>query len=124
MKTFLKKKPRQFEVGNKEKFKIKDFGKIKLNENEQITFINEDGGEYDLAKKNWGFYATPSINSRLKNFGFRTLLIKNKKTKRFFIFLLENGKEKILNDYIRNEGLKIVCYLDDESTLTRIESKT
>ena len=32
MKTFLKKKPREFEVGNTKKFKIKDFGKILLNQ--------------------------------------------------------------------------------------------
>ena len=28
--------------------------------------------EYDFVKKNWGYYATPSINSRLKIFNFNT----------------------------------------------------
>ena len=98
MKSYLKKNPREFQVGNTSKFNMKDFGTIFLNDNEQITFKNKKGMEYDVAKKNWGYYATPSLNSRLKNFGFRTLLIKNKKTKRFFIFLLEKGKKKIVHD--------------------------
>ena len=50
MKTFLKKKPREFEVGNTKKFKIKDFGKILLGSNEQITLITNNKAEYDLTK--------------------------------------------------------------------------
>lgn len=122
MKTFLKNIPREFEVGNSKKFKMKDCGEIFLENNEQVTFKKSNGGEYDVAKKNWGYYATPSINSRLKNFGFKTLLIKNLKTKRFFIFLLEKGKGKLLNEYIKHENLKIICDLDNEKTLSKIES--
>ena len=44
-----------------------------------ITFFNGKI-EYDIVKKNWGFYATPSINGRLIKFGYKTCLIKNKKT--------------------------------------------
>ena len=42
-----------------------------LRNNEQLTFRNGKS-EYDVAKKNWGYYATPSINNRLKKFKFRT----------------------------------------------------
>jgi len=121
VKTYLKRNPRKFEVGNDSKFHIKDFGSILLENDEQITFKNKDGMEYDVAKKAWGYYATPSLNSRLKKFGFRTLLIKNKKTKRFFIFLLEKGKKKHLDEYIKKENLKIICYLDDENSLSKLE---
>ena len=122
MKTFFKKKPREFEVGNNKKFQMKDCGEILLDTNEQVTFKNNENMEYDVAKKDWGYYATPSINWRLKNFGFKTLLIKNLKTNRFFIFLLEKGKSKLLNEYIKNENLKIICDLDNEENLSKIES--
>tara|TARA_X000000950_G_scaffold288388_1_gene404903 strand:- start:47527 stop:47889 length:363 start_codon:yes stop_codon:yes gene_type:complete len=120
MKTFLKKKPREFEVGNSKKFKIKDFGKILLNSDEQITFLTTKKSEYDVTKKDWGFYATPSLNGRLKNFGLRGVLIKNIMTNRFFIFLVENGKEKSFQKYLEQEKLKIIVWLDDEKKLNKI----
>ncbi len=120
MKTFLKKKPREFEVGNTKKFKIRDFGKILLGSNEQITLITNNKAEYDLTKKSWGFYATPSLNGRLKNFGLRGVLIKNIVTKRFFVFLVEKGKEKLFSKYIEEEKLEIILWLDDEKKLNKL----
>ena len=83
MKIKIKKKPRIFNVnvGNT-KIQLKDTAKIMLNKNEQVTFKYLNS-EYDVAKKDWGYYATPSINGRLKKFGFRTYLIKNKRDKLF-----------------------------------------
>tara|TARA_B100000989_G_scaffold278751_1_gene240795 strand:+ start:267 stop:665 length:399 start_codon:yes stop_codon:yes gene_type:complete len=121
MKTKIKKIPRQFTVGNKVKFKMKDFGDIFLLPNEQITFKTENLAEYDIARKDWGFYATPSLNGRLKNFGFKAVLIKNVKTKRYFIFLLEKNKEKEFYKYLNQEGLKIVLWLDNEKKLLELE---
>ncbi len=120
MKTFFKKKPREFEVGNGKKFKIKDFGKIFLESDEQITFVTKKGGEYDVTKKNWGFYATPSLNGRLKNFNLRPVLIKNKITKRFFIFLVEKGKESLFLKYLSEEKLVVILWLDDEEKINRL----
>ena len=54
------------EVGNKVKFNIKDCGSIYLKSDEQVTFKCEKGSEYDVTKKEWGYYATPSLNGRLK----------------------------------------------------------
>ena len=44
---------------------------IQLDNNDLITFLTKDNKEWDVVKKNWGFYATPSINDRLFNQGFR-----------------------------------------------------
>ena len=41
-------------------------GTVYLAPNEQLTFVTENKNRYDVARKYWGFYATPSINSRLK----------------------------------------------------------
>ena len=65
--------PRPFVVGIKKKLTIKDMGTVYLAPNEQLTFITENKNRYDVGRKNWGFYATPSINSRLKKEGFKTV---------------------------------------------------
>ena len=54
-----------------------DCGRIALAPDEQVTFTTEAGGEYDVTRKSWGFYATPSINGRLKTFGLRAALVRN-----------------------------------------------
>ena len=60
MKLKINKKSRKFKVGIKKTI-LKDMGKVYLNNNEQLTFINKKS-EFDFVKKNWGYYATPSIN--------------------------------------------------------------
>ena len=48
----------------------KNKNKINLKSDQQITLINGKS-EYDIAKKNWGFYVTPSIQKRLKKFNLK-----------------------------------------------------
>ena len=62
--------PRIFNVGKNNNISISDMGDIFLEPNEQITFVTENGDRHDFCRKNWGFYATPSINSRLINENF------------------------------------------------------
>lgn len=101
----IKKKNRVFEVGIT-KIKIKDCGSITLKNNNQVTFKSKNS-EYDICKKNWGYYGTPSINGRLKNFGFRTFLVSNNQNK-IFIFLVYKNKIKLLKKYIKKEKIFIV----------------
>ena len=110
----IKKNNRFFEAGIK-KNKIKDCGLILLGNNEQVTF-KSNRTEYDVCKKNWGYYATPSINGRLKNFGFRTFLITNSK-KKIYLFLVFKNKIKEFKKYIKNEKSKII------KELTNFQSK-
>ncbi len=84
--------PRVFRVGLNESIEIKDCAHIKLEPDEQVTFLTESGAEYDVARKAWGFYATPSLNSRLQNFSLRGVLVKNRK-KQYFVMLIERGQE-------------------------------
>jgi hypothetical protein len=56
----------------------------------QFRKHTDDGKEYDVAKKDWGFYATPSMNGRLKKFGFKTAIVK-----KFTWYVLYNLVEKI-----------------------------
>ncbi len=110
--------PREFEVGNGPKSIMKDCAHIQLLPGEQVTFKSEAGAEYDVARKSWGFYATPSINSRLPRFGLRAVLVSNT-VGDFFVMLVEEGKDAEFEDYLADEELT-VCGPLDQSTLPAI----
>jgi hypothetical protein len=112
--------PRVFEVGFGEKIQLKDCAHIELAPDEQVTFYTESGAEYDVARKNWGFYATPSLNGRLQRFGLRGVLVKNQ-IKQYFVMLVEQGKEPLFEDYLRKEHLEVICWLDAQADLERLE---
>ena len=105
MKLKINKKPRKFNVGIK-KVTLKDFGEIYLNNNDQVTFINKKS-EFDVVKKNWGYYATPSINKRLKRFNFRTFLTQNT-FKSIYVMIVHKEKIKEFKKYLKDDKIKIV----------------
>jgi hypothetical protein len=116
MKFDEKRPPRVFQVGNVEKFPMRDCGTLRLEPNEQVTFVTESGAEYDLARKDWGFYATPSLNGRLASFGLRAVLVKNP-SGRYFVLLVEKGKQAEFDAYVKSELLDIVCWMDSDEKL-------
>ena len=110
MKIKIKKKPRVFKVsiGNR-KIQLKDTAEIILKQNEQVTFKNFSS-EYDVAKKDWGYYATPSINGRLKKEGFISALVKNKK-KMIYLMVIHKSKKSEFNKYCKLHDQKVVKWL-------------
>lgn len=106
--------PRTYEAGFEHKTTISDCGRVELLPDEQVTFTTPDGGEYDLTRKDWGFYATPSTNGRLASFGLRTVLTRNRQN-RCFVLLVERGKEELLHAYLQQEQMDILCWLDDDA---------
>ena len=67
----LSKKIRKFNTKSKLNIELSLIKKINLKKDQQITFVEHSKGkikEYDVVKKDWGYYATPSINKRLKKF--------------------------------------------------------
>lgn len=117
MKFDAKIPPRSFIVGNDVRFEMKDCGSLTLAPDEQVTFMTESGAEYDVARKNWGFYATPSLNGRLTAFGLRGVLIRNSITGRYFVLLVEKGREPDFEAYLQQERCEIVTWLDSSETL-------
>lgn len=93
-----------------------------LASDEQVTFLTEDGKEYDVTRKDWGFYAAPSLNGRLNSFGLRAVLVKNR-IQRYFILLVERGKEESFEGYIREEPLQLIAWLDTDEALAALEAK-
>jgi hypothetical protein len=109
--------PRRFAVGNAVKFDMLDCGKVHLEPDEQVTLVTTAGAEYDIARKDWGFYATPSLNGRLESFGLRGVLVWNTTTGRYFVLLVERGHEGAFNAYLRQESCEILCWLDSTEAL-------
>ena len=123
MKFEQKNPPRQFEVGNAVRFPMSDCGNVALEPNEQVTFTTAAGGQYDIARKDWGFYATPSLNGRLPQFGLRGVLIRNVLTGRYFVFLVESGREAAFDAYMRQESLEVIAWLDSTEKLDALAAK-
>lgn len=116
MKFDPKDPPRGFKVGAAGSITMKDCGSLYLKPDEQITLTTESGAEYDIARKDWGFYATPSLNGRLPQFGLRGVLIQNRQSGRYFVLLVERGREPAFDAYLVEENLRVVHWLDtDES---------
>ena len=92
---------------------IKDLGKILLDYNELITFKTPSGKNFDFVAKEWGFYATPSINDRLKKEGFKTALVVNENDQ-LYVMVVEVDKLDIFSRYLKkNQDNKLICWLDD-----------
>ncbi len=108
MKILVKKSPRIFKVG---KLSIMDCGKIYLKKNEQITFITDNKASHDVTRKDWGFYATQSTNSRLKK-NFKTALVANKFNK-IYVMLVEKKKYNSFKKYCKEHKQEVLIWLDE-----------
>ncbi len=110
----VNKKVRKFNTKSKLNTKITLVKKIFLKENQQITFLEkfkQKKREYDVVKKRWGYYATPSINKRLKKFSYECAIIKNNNNK-FFICLVNKNMKKEFKFYLKKDDQHIVCWLN------------
>ncbi len=112
MKAKFKKVPREFKVGLKKDITIKDCGKIYLGDDEQVTFITPRGKQHDFAAKNWGFYATPSMNGRLKDQGFKTALVKNSQG-RLYIMVVDKDCMSEFKKYTESDKQEILQWFDE-----------
>lgn len=122
MKFVANDPPRRFTVGHEVKFEMSDCGSLALEPDEQVTFVTAAGGQYDVARKNWGFYATPSLNGRLQMFGLRAVLIRNRLTDHYFVLLVERDCESLFDVYLAQESCEIVTWLDTGEALARVRA--
>ena len=109
-------------MGFDKKGKIRDCGTLHLDHDEQVTFVTDVGNEYDVTRKEWGFYAGPSLNGRLAGFNLRAVLVKNR-VDRFFVLLVERGMESSFERYVHDEPLKIIAWLDTKELLLELEAR-
>jgi hypothetical protein len=102
---------------------MQDCGSLYLEPDEQVTFVKQSGAQYDVAAKDWGFYATPSLNGRLEQFGLRGVLIRNRDTGRYFLLLVEQGGEAKFDAYCDQENLAVIAWLDNTVALDALSAK-
>jgi len=112
MRADFREEPRRFRVGKKLDIEIKDFGKLALAPDEMISFVTDLGRHYDVTRKVWGFYATPSLNSRLKMEGFKSALVRNDQG-RCYVMLVECEQMKEFQTYLAEENNEVVEWLDE-----------
>jgi len=115
--------PRLFMVNKVDKaHQLKACAHIELQANELVTFKTKSGADYDVTRTSWGYYATPSLNARLKSNGLRGVLVKNS-IGQFFIWLVEVGKEDDFFQYLNSEKHEIITWLDNDSSLANVARK-
>ena len=112
MKIDKKEPPRVFRVGKDNNIEISDCARIYLKPDEQVTFVTISGKEHDFTAKPWGFYATPSVNGRLVNQGFKTALVKNQ-SGMYYIMVVDNDRFSEFQDYLSTEKNEVVEWLDE-----------
>ena len=112
--------PRTFEAG-RNKLVMKDTGEIYLEPDEQVTFKTSSGTEYDVARKSWGYYATPSLNGRLPRFNLRPVLVAGVDGKQF-LHLVETGFEQEHAEYLEHNSMRVLVWLD--SGLKTVDNAT
>jgi hypothetical protein len=110
--------PREFEVGE---VTLRHSADVELEPDEQITLVTGSGTEYDLVRKSWGYYATPSMNGRLAAHGLRAALAVNPEGK-LNLLLVERGHEPELDAYLADQRMRVVSWLDsDEAVASALE---
>lgn len=104
--------PRRFRVGAGEGIELAHVADAELQPDEQLTFVTA-GTEYDVVRKDWGYYATPSLNARLPAHGLRPALCENADGRRA-VLLVEPDREPAFRDYLAAEGMRVLAWLDDD----------
>jgi SAM-dependent methyltransferase len=102
--------PRRFRVGEIEISHVAD---VELDADEQVTFTTAGGTEFDVVRKVWGYYATPSLNRRLPEHGLRPALCRSPDG-RTVVLLCELGQEDSFVAYLEKHRLEVLGWLDRE----------
>ena len=108
----LEKKDRKYQGSTTDDSLMTDCGRLYLEPNEMITLVNRHGKKYDVCAREWGFYATPSVNSRLANEGFSTALVENSSGKIFVMVVDDAAKEEFFR-YLEKESSKVIEWLNE-----------
>lgn len=111
--------PRTFDVGITG-ITLAHCADVRLDPDEMVTFLGPEGREYDVTRKSWGYYATPSLAGRLIANGFRAALVRNVDTRQCFVVLVDTERVEEWRDYNRVERQEVVLWLDDFDRLARL----
>lgn len=121
MRIDRREPPRTFEVGLSG-IKLTHCADVQLEADEMVTFVGPDEREYDVTRKSWGYYATPSLGGRLLENGFRSALVRSIDTRQCFIVLVDIDSVDNWRVYNRDERQEVVLWLDDFERLSQLRA--
>lgn len=105
--------PREFSAGG---VALYHCANVELSADEQITLVSSSGSEYDIVRKAWGYYATPSMNRRLAAHGLRAALTVGADRK-VALLLVESGREPEFEDYLADQQMRVLTWLDTDDAV-------
>ncbi|MDX6650814.1 MAG: hypothetical protein QOJ97_2765 [Solirubrobacteraceae bacterium] len=113
--------PREFGVGHRGG-RLRHVGDAWLGDDEVLTLRTPSGTEVDVSRKAWGYYATPSLNGRLRDFGLRAVLTigvprDGEASTRMYLMLVEDGEEAAFEEYLAAEEMRVVAWLDSDDAV-------
>lgn len=108
--------PREFVAGA---VTIRHAADLWLEPDEQVTLHAPSGSQLDVVRKSWGYYATPSLNARLRDHGLSARLVAGARGL-VYLLLVEDGAEADFAAYLAREGMRELCRLDDDDAAGRI----
>ena len=113
MKVVPTEPPRRFSADTNSRTEITERGRIYLDPHELVTFVDSTGKEYDVTAMPWGFYATPSANSRLRAQGFKTAIVKNSHGK-IFVMVVSAERMEEFKTYLKAQQEEVLEWLDEK----------
>lgn len=116
--------PREFEVGFRGAT-LKHVANVELGADEVVTLVTDSGTELDVTRKEWGYYATSSLNGRLREHGLRAVLAigmprEGEQAERMYLLLVEEGQEKVFEAYLERERMRVAAWLDDDEAVAEL----
>jgi hypothetical protein len=119
--------PRSFGVG-KRGGTLHHVADVELGDDEVVTFRTGSETEFDVTRKSWGYYATPSLNGRLREHGLRAALAvgvprTDGEPERMYLLLVEAGREDDFQTYIDAEHMRVVGWLDTDAAIAEAAKK-
>ncbi len=112
---FIEKNPvREYTVGRGQQIRIRDCGQLLLEPDEQVTITGSSGAAVDFTRKDWGYYLSPSLNSRLRREGLLVCLVANE-SGYLYLLAVEEAQKALFEDYCVAEHLAIVTWLSSDA---------
>ncbi len=99
-----------------------------LEDDEMATLRTDSGTQFDVSRKSWGYYATPSMNRRLTEHGLRAALCigvprREGDVERMYLMLVERGHEHDFQSYLEAEDMRVVGWLDTDEAVAEAAHK-
>jgi hypothetical protein len=109
-KNFEHEVVRKFYVGDEFPIQISLIKELPILPDQMITLVTENSKHLDITCKDWGFYATPSINKRLADQNLRVAISKNDQGRRY-VLVVDVEKLAAFEEYCRVQRQRVLSWL-------------